>query len=174
MKKILIVYATKTGSTATAAQLLCDRLGGRDVTLCTTEDAKSDPSLYDIVVIGGCIRYAKLFKPVREYLKKWDAVLATKQTGYFILCGYPDSAEEFYEKNLTVEQRERAFDLACFGGEMVPAHAKSLWDKLVLKIERDHILGGGDNGDQKEDAVLPTISEENIAVFANKLKQLSL
>lgn len=174
MKKILIVYATKTGSTATAAQLLCDRLGGRDVTLCTTEDAKSDPSLYDIVVIGGCIRYAKLFKPVREYLKKWDAVLAIKQTGYFILCGYPDSAEEFYEKNLTVEQRERAFDLACFGGEMVPAHAKSLWDKLVLKIERDHILGGGDNGDQKEDVVLPTISEENIAVFANKLKQLSL
>lgn len=174
MKKILIVYATKTGSTATAAQLLCDRLSGRDVTLCTTEEASADPTAYDIVVIGGCIRYAKLYKPVREYLKKWDDVLATKQTGYFILCGYPDSTEEYYEKNLTDAQSERAFDLACFGGEMVPAHAKSLWDKLVLKIERDHILGGGNNGDQREDAVLPTISEENIAVFANKLKQLSL
>ena len=174
MKRILIVYATKTGSTATAAQLLYDRLVGRDVTLCTTEEASADPTAYDIVVIGGCIRYAKLYKPVREYLKKWDAVLATKQTGYFILCGYPDSTEEYYEKNLTDEQAERAFDLACFGGEMVPAHAKSLWDKLVLKIERDHILGGGNNGEQREDAVLPTISEVNIAQFAGKLKQLSL
>ena len=174
MKKILIVYAGKTGSTATAAQLLYDRLTGRDVTLCTPEDSASDPSAYDIVVIGGCIRYAKLYKPVREYLKKWDAVLANKQTGYFLVCGFPDSAQEYYDKNLTREQRERAFDLACFGGEMVPAHAKNLWDKLILKMERDNILGGGNNGEQREDMVLPTISEENIAVFANKLKALAL
>ncbi len=174
MKRILIVYASKTGSTETAANLLVQRLSGRDVTLCTTEDAESDPANYDIVVIGGCIRYAKLYKPVREYLKKWDAVLAARPTGYFILCGFPDSAEEYYEKNLTQVQRERAFDLACFGGEMVPAHAKSLWDKLILKIERDNILGGGNNGEQREDMVLPTISEENIAQFAGKLKALSL
>lgn len=174
MKKILIVYATKTGTAATAARLLSDRLAGRDFTLCTPEDAASDPSGYDIVVVGGCIRYAKLYKPVREYLKKWDTVLATKQTGYFIVCGYPDSAEEYYEKNLTDAQRERAFALACFGGEMVPAHAKSLWDKLILKIERENILGGGNNGEQREDAVLPTISEVNIAQFAGKLKELSL
>jgi len=174
MKSILIVYATKTGTTATAAKLLCEGLAGREVTLCTTEDAASDPTPYDIVVIGSCIRYAKLCKPMREYLKRWESVLAGKQTGYFLVCGYPDSADEYYEKNLTEEQRERAFELACFGGEMVPAHAKNLWDKLVLKIERDHILGGGNNGEQREDAVLPTISEVNIAQFAGKLKQLSL
>ena len=174
MKKILIVYATKTGSTATAAQLLCDRLRGREATLCTTDAPEADPTAYDIVVIGGCIRYGKLYKPVREYLQKWDAVLAEKQTGYFLLCGYPDSVEEYYEKVLTGEQAERAFSLACFGGEMVPAHAKNLWDKLVLKIQRDNILGGGNNGDQREDMVLPTISEENIAQFAGQLKLLSL
>ena len=174
MKKILIVYATKTGSTATAAQLLCDRLRGREATLCTTDAPEADPTAYDIVVIGGCIRYGKLYKPVREYLQKWDAVLAEKQTGYFLLCGYPDSVEEYYEKVLTGEQAERAFALACFGGEMVPAHAKNLWDKLVLKIQRDNILGGGNNGDQREDMVLPTISEENIAQFAGQLKLLSL
>ena len=174
MKKILIVYATKTGSTATAAQLLYDRLTGREATLCITDAPEADPTAYDIVVIGGCIRYGKLYKPVREYLQKWDAVLAEKQTGYFLLCGYPDSVEEYYEKVLTGEQAERAFALACFGGEMVPAHAKSLWDKLVLKIERDNILGGGNNGDQREDMVIPTISEENIAQFAGQLKLLSL
>lgn len=174
MKKILIVYASKTGSTATAAQLLCDRLTGRDVTLCTTDEAKADPSAYDIVVIGGCIRYGKLYKPVREYLQKWDAVLAGKQTGYFLLCGFPDRIEEYYARALTEQQAARAFELACFGGEMVPAHAKNLWDKLILKIERDNILGGGNNGDQREDMVLPTISEENIAQFAGRLKVLSL
>ena len=174
MKRILIVYASKTGSTATAAQLLCDRLTGRDVTLCTTDEAKADPSAYDIVVIGGCIRYGKLYKPVREYLQKWDAVLAGKQTGYFLLCGFPDRIEEYYDRVLTEQQAARAFELACFGGEMVPAHAKNLWDKLILKIERDNILGGGNNGDQREDMVLPTISEENIAQFAGRLKALSL
>lgn len=174
MKKILIVYASKTGSTATAAQLLCDRLTGRDVTLCTTDEANADPSAYDIVVIGGCIRYGKLYKPVREYLQKWDAVLAGKQTGYFLLCGFPDRIEEYYDRVLTEQQAARAFELACFGGEMVPAHAKNLWDKLILKIERDNILGGGNNGDQREDMVLPTISEENIAQFAGRLKVLSL
>jgi menaquinone-dependent protoporphyrinogen IX oxidase len=174
MKSILIVYASKTGSTATAAQLLCDRLKGREVTLCTTDAPEADPAAYDIVVIGGCIRYGKLYKPVAQYLKKWDAVLKDKKTGYFLLCGYPDSVEEYYDKVLTEAQAERAFSLACFGGEMVPAHAKNLWDKLVLKIQRDNILGGGNNGDQREDMVLPTISEENIAQFAGKLKVLSL
>ena len=174
MKKILIVYAGKTGSTATAAGLLVDRLTGRDVTLCTVEDQAADPSAYDIVVIGACIRYAKLYKPAREYLKRWDAVLAQKQTAYFLVCGYPDNAQEYYDKVLTEAQRERAFDLACFGGETVPAHASSLLDKLVLKIERDNILGGGHNGDQREGMVLPTISETNIAQFAAKLKAMSL
>ncbi len=174
MKKILIVYATKTGSTATAARLLCDSLAGRDVTLCPTDAPEADPTAYDIVVIGGCIRYGKLYKPAREYLQKWDAVLAEKQTAYFLLCGFPDSVEEYYDKILTEEQAERAFALACFGGEMVPAHATNLWDKLILKIQRDNILGGGNNGDQREDMVLPTISEENIAQFANQLRELSL
>ncbi|MBE6697174.1 MAG: hypothetical protein E7581_01500 [Ruminococcaceae bacterium] len=174
MKKILIVYATKTGSTATAAQLLCDRLKGREFTLCTVDDAASDPQGYDIVVMGSCIRYGKLYRPMRDYLQKWEQVLSGKQTGYFLVCGFPDSAEEYYQKNLTEVQRERAFDLACFGGEMVPAHAKNLWDKLILKMERDYILGGGDNGEQREDETLPTISEENISQFAGKLKALSL
>ncbi len=174
MKKILIVYATKTGTTATAAGLLADKLTGRDVTLCTTDAPESDPGAYDIVIVGGCIRYAKLYKPVREYLAKWDAVLADKQTAYFLVCGYPDNVDEYYEKVLTDAQRERALELACFGGEMVPAHAKSLWDKLVLKIERDNILGGGHNGDQREGMVLPTISESNIAQLAVKIKAISL
>ena len=174
MKKILIVYASKTGSTATAAGLLAAQLTGRDVTLCTTEAPEADPSGYDIVVVGGCIRFSKLYKPVREYLKRWDAVLAGKQTAYFLVCGYPDNADEYYGKILTEAQRERALDLACVGGEMVPAHGKSLLDKLVLKIERDNILGGGHNGDQREGMVLPTISESNIAQFAVKLKAISL
>ena len=76
MKKILIVYASKTGSTATAAGLLAAQLTGRDVTLCTTEAPEADPTGYDIVVVGGSIRFSKLYKPVRDYLRKWDAVLA--------------------------------------------------------------------------------------------------
>lgn len=174
MKKILIVYASKTGSTKTAARLLAQSLSGRDVTLCSVTDAESDPGGYDVVVMGASIRYGKLYKPMREYLQKWETVLAQKQTGYFLLCGYPDSMDEYYDRVLTEEQRERAFSLSCFGGEMVPAHATNLWDKLILKIERENILGGGHNGDQREDMVLPTISEENIAVFATKLKQIAL
>ena len=174
MKKILIVYASKTGSTKTAAELLERALTGRDVTLCSVEDAASDPGSYDVVVMGSCIRYGKLYKPMREYLARWESVLKEKQTGYFLLCGYPDSIEEYYDRVLTEQQRERAFALASFGGEMVPAHAKNLWDKLILKIQRDNILGGGANGDQREDMVLPTISEENIAVFATNLKALAL
>ncbi|MBR5881714.1 MAG: hypothetical protein IKZ16_08495, partial [Clostridia bacterium] len=100
MKRILIVYASKTGSTKTAAELLAAELAGRDVTLCTTEDVASDPTVYDVVVMGSSIRYGKLYKPMREYLKKWDTVLADKQTGYFLLCGFPDSADEYYDKVL--------------------------------------------------------------------------
>lgn len=174
MKKILIVYASKTGSTKTAAELLERALNGRNVTLCSVEDAASDPGGYDVVVMGSCIRYGKLYKPMREYLARWESVLKEKQTGYFLLCGYPDNIEEYYDRVLTEQQRERAFALASFGGEMVPAHAKNLWDKLILKIQRDNILGGGANGDQREDMVLPTISEENIAVFATNLKALAL
>ena len=89
MKNILIVYATKTGSTATAAQLLCDRLTGREVTLCTTDAPEADPTAYDIVVIGGCIRYGKLYRPVREYLQKWDAVLASNTLHHHVSPAVP-------------------------------------------------------------------------------------
>ena len=85
------------------------------------------------------------------------------------LCGFTDCFEEYAEKAIPAQLYERAVAISCFGGSLDYTRFKG-FDRFLVKLIRNEILGGGDNADQRSDMSLPTIFEANITQFADKLR----
>ena len=169
--KILIVYTTKGGTTRECAELLSRELTGHEVTISRMQD-NPDLSSCDMVVVGFPIRMAKPCREARKYLKTNAASLAEKKTAYYMCCGFIDCAEEYAEKALPKVLRESAVTVTCLGGSLDPSRFRG-WDKFIVRSVRSEILGGGENGEQRDDMTLPTILDENIAQLADLIKNIS-
>ncbi len=167
--KIAIIYTTKGGTTRECAQLLKRELRGHDVAVFDMKEAH-DINEYDLLVLGFPIRMAKPSRAARKYIKEHKSELLGKAVAYFMCCGFIDCAEEYGEKLLPRELREKALDITCLGGSLEPTRFKGI-DKLIVKSVRSEILGGGDNGDERDDMSLPTILDENIAQLADVIKK---
>ncbi len=166
--KIAIIYTTKGGTTRECAQLLVRELGGQDVAVFDMDEAPKI-SEYDIVVLGFPIRMAKPSKRARKYIKEHKDELLRAKAAYYMCCGFIDCAEEYAEKILPRELKESALDVTCLGGSLDPTRFKGI-DKMIVKAVRSEILGGGSNGEAREDMSLPTILDENIAQLAYLIK----
>ncbi|TFF97662.1 MAG: hypothetical protein EU547_03720 [Promethearchaeota archaeon] len=95
MKKVLILYGTRWGSTEEISQELADILNEKDINaeilnLETTKTSKY-PALdeYDGILIGSGIKIKKWTKSARKFLKKYADELNSKSNtlGVFISCG---------------------------------------------------------------------------------------
>lgn len=169
--KIAIIYTTTGGTTGECANLLARELERHNVTV-TDMEQNTDLSDFDLVVIGFPIRMGKASKRARRFFKDNAAALAESCVGYFVCCGFVDCFDEYKKKVIPRELAEKAFEISCFGGALEPSRFRGI-DKIVVKAVRSEILGGGENGDAREDMSLPTIMDENIAQFADKIKKIS-
>lgn len=169
--KIGIIYTTKGGTTKECATLLERELKGHDVRVL---DMSCAPTIdgYDVIVLGFPIRMAKPTRAARRYINEHRDELLRSNVAYYMCCGFIDCADEYAEKMLPRELKERAIAITCLGGSLDPARFKG-FDKLIVKSVRSEILGGGNNGEGREDMSLPTILDENIAQLATKIKGIS-
>ena len=160
--KIAIIYTTNGGTTKECAELLARELKGHDVTV---SDIKEAPELdgFDTVVVGFPIRAARPAKRARKYIKEHADKLIEKRVAYYMCCGFIDCAEEYAEKALPKELFKSALTVTCLGGSLDPQRYKGI-DKIIVRAVRNEILGGGENGEQRDDMTLPTILDENIAI----------
>lgn len=168
--KTAIIYTTKGGTTRECAHLLQRELKGQDVTVLDMKDAEKIGG-YDIVIIGFPIRMARMSKIARKYVKEHKSELMVKKVAYFMCCGFIDCADEYAERILPRELSRRALAVMCLGGSLDPSRFKGL-DKLIVRSVRSEILGGGNNGEQRDDMSLPTILDENISQLANIIKNV--
>ena len=172
--KILIVYATETGTTRECVRLMRQLPRRRDVSavnLC--EDAlPEDLSLYDAFLVGGPIRHGKLHPQVLRFILDKRDLLLGKTVGYFVVAGFADEAVEQIEKNIPKDLRDSAFDVVYVGGTLDVKRQKRWRDRLYVRFMRDSILDTGD-GDAVEDGeftrVLPSINPDTIYRFTSKL-----
>ena len=67
--KILIGYASKTGTTKSCAERLKAELKRKDTVLVDLELETPDLKDYDLVVLGSSVRFGKARKKFNEYLK---------------------------------------------------------------------------------------------------------
>ncbi len=166
--KIAVIYATKGSTTSDCAELLARELKNHSLTLVDIKNFNINLDEYDTLVLGFPIYMGKIKKSARKFLKEHKNKLLEKRVGYYICCGLADCFDDYAERLIPNDLKEKAFAISCFGGSLDPARFKGI-DKIVVKALRAEILGGGENGGERDDMVLPTIFEENIAQFADKL-----
>lgn len=169
--KIAIIYATVGGTTRECAELLARELEHHEVTLMEMGGDGIEYSEYDALVIGFPIRMGKAMRVARKYMKQNAEKLVDQKVAYFMTCGFIDCFDEYAQKVIPESLRASAIDVACLGGSLEVSRFKG-FDKLVVRSVRDEILGGGENGEERDDMTLPTILEENIAQLADKLRKI--
>ncbi len=165
--KILIAYASKYGTTEECAKILAEQFKNHEVAVVKIEKV-FEPNLreYDVVIFGSNIRMAKIDKTLREYLRANENTLSQMRCAYFLCCGFVDCFDEYVENNIPKLLRDSALNISCFGGSMEVSRAKGL-DKFIISAVRSDILGGGQNGQERDDISLPTILSTNIVQMAD-------
>lgn len=157
--KILIAYATKTGTTKKCADMLIRRLSSlgeiTSVNLCSE---KCDAAEFDLVIMGGSVRIGQVHKALKKFIEVNQNSLREKKTALYICSGFVDRAEEVFEQNFSEKLLKSLITSECFGGELDLSVQKGI-DKLMVKA----ITKG-------EDFVPPQILTERIDFFAEKIK----
>lgn len=96
MQKVLVVYASRCGSTVEVAQAVAEQLcrRGDSAEVCAVEEA-SDPANYDAVVVGSAIRMGKWLPAAVQFVERHQATLAQKPTAFFTvhMLNVDDSAQ---------------------------------------------------------------------------------
>lgn len=159
--KILIVFATKYGTTGKCADLLGNMLKekGHDVDIVDLRKNKRiNPGEYSIAVIGGSFIMSRMNSEVKKFINRNIKKLISMKTGIFI-CGADENWEEEIKKGFPEKVLDSASVKAYFGFEM-------LWDKMAPFFR---------NMLQKEYKTTDNISrikEDNIKKFAEEITRI--
>jgi len=86
-KKILVAYASRTGSTAEVAEKIGNTLKdlGASIDVKSVKEI-SDVSNYDAIIIGSAVRMFKLLPETMEFFKRFSESFKDKPVAYFIVC----------------------------------------------------------------------------------------
>ena len=165
--KILIAYDSGKGTVKTAVEHMLRLLENLDVTTVSLNDETPNPADYDLIAVGGSVRFGKLRAKVRNYLKNNEEVLAQKSLGLFFCCGLTEEQDYYAEKIFPKSLRDAAFHIAFFGGSL-NTEGLPFFDKMVVKSMRSSLLESEmDNGNYMPD--LPYILPENIDDMGNAI-----
>ena len=169
--KILAVYTTKTGTVERCLDELKKNLPRADIVRAniTSRACEYDIADFDVILIGSSIRMGKIHKNIKKYIEDNKAGLLQHKVALFLCLGFPELFDEYVINNFPRELRDSAIGISCFGGEMDLSRQKGI-DKILMKIVRNEIMGGGNNGQPREDMTLPTINEGNISQLAEIIK----
>lgn len=165
--KILIAYDSGKGTVKTAVERMMRPLEHLDVTVVSLNDETPDPSEYDLIAVGGSVRFGKLRAKARKYLSDHETVLSQKALGLFFCCGLTEEQEYYAEKIFPKALRDSAFHIAFFGGSL-NGEGLPFFDRMMVKSMRSSLLEKEmDNGNYVPD--LPYILPENIDDMGNAM-----
>lgn len=156
--KILVVFATRYGTTGKCAALLGETLKkkGYDVDVVDLKKNKRvDPGKYDIVALGGSFMMFRMNSIVRRFVNRNLKMLLDMKTGIF-MCGADENWEEEIKKGFPEELLDKAVVKGYFGFEM-------LWDKMAPFFR--NML----QKEYKSTDDVSKIKEDNIKKFADEL-----
>lgn len=132
---VLILYATKSGATELCANILSEELS--DCTICNIGIDKPNIEQFDSIILGAGVRDGKIYKPIRDFIKKNHNELQGKKMGYYICNEKPKKTEEIIEQNIPDDLRNTAICMESFGGYKAYAAPKADEDQLKgIFVER--------------------------------------
>ena len=162
--RILIAYATKSGTCKQAAELLATQLPNHDVTLADLAETAPVVGDFDYIVLGGPIRMNKAHKALRSFLKVQSAALCAVPHTLFLCCAFADQFENYLEMTYSKELLESADDVMYFGGELDVSKQKGI-DKLLTRMLRSSIRDS-----EEDDVMLPGFMPEHVRLLADRLR----
>ena len=169
--KVLIIYSTKGGVSKQCAEMLKDRLSGAiQVDVYDIKDAPPSPVGYDVAVIGGSIRMARIKRSLRTYLKANANTLNSIQTALFLCCGITEDFDDYVKLNFP-KKIIPTLGIHFFGGELKPEKLKG-FDKLVVRSMRSTIKYEDFEAPDPNSSPLPEIIPENIYRLADTIRAL--
>lgn len=139
--KILIVYATRTGTAAKAAALLAEYFDGAAV--FDLSNKLPDPEGYDAVIFGSGIRNGRILPPLRKWLSRYWKKIAPVTKGVFICNAVLDESPEIMKENFSLELRNSSAAVDSFGGELNPRKLRSR--ELIFMNPAVRKLAAGDS-----------------------------
>lgn len=157
--KMLIIYASKTGTTEKCANLLKEKLEDADIS--NIKFLNNDINNYDLIVIGTPIRMGLIDKNIKKFLINNIDILKSKKTAYFVCCSFKENYLKYFEQNFPQELLNRALIYDTFGGELDLEKQKG-FDKFIVKMVSK-------NNPQKEGIKILTKKIDN---FVNKLRYI--
>jgi len=125
---VLVIYATKTGATAQCVKVLTEEISG--CTICDIQMEKPAIDNFDRIILGAGVRDGKIYKPIRDFIKKNHQQLLTKKMGYFICNEKAKETVEIIERNIPADLKEAAVCIESFGGYKAYAAPKEGTDQL--------------------------------------------
>ena len=100
-------------------------LRGAEVTVADLTVTHPAPDGFDVVIVGGSVRYGKLPKPLRAYLLERQTELEASVHGLFLCCGsghdFEDYRDRLFPQSMTASAwRSRIRENEMEAGEYTP------------------------------------------------------
>lgn len=169
--RILIAYAGKNGTTRECVERLCAHLTDYEVEAVDLSEQSPDPDAFDICVVGGSVRFGRLQKPLRSFLKQEHEKLKKSRPMLFFCCGLAHEIEYYQDVLFDKELKRAATALIYFGGSL-RVDGLPFWDKLLVRSLRSSIAEN-DIEDGEFTPTMPGILPENIERLAEEIKRFA-
>ncbi len=112
MKKALIVYGTRYGTTANTSDVIADTLRqvGFEVKIVDAKKEKVQTiSEFDLIIVGSGIQMGKWTSEPEDFIKKYQKELANKKLALFVSCGGANPLSEGEKKNKEMDNAKRKY-----------------------------------------------------------------
>lgn len=169
--KVLIVYATRNGVSKKAAEMLAEKLQTfSDIDIYDINNDPPSPDGYDVAVVGGSIRMAKLSKKLKQYIRANANTLSSMESAAFICCGLTNDFDDYVTTELP-KSVKFSLGVECFGGELKPDKLHGI-DKILTHIMRQSILTQDPDQSGRDMLELPEIFPDTIYALAERIHRL--
>lgn len=171
--KVLVIYTSRGGASESCVTLLKEKIKDScDVTLCDARETDELPSPdgYDALVIGGSVRFGRIDKRLKVYLKTNADKINEKPSAFFFCCGLPSELEDYIDTQLP-RKIEFSLGVHCFGGELKPQKLKGM-DKIIVKMMRSYINSQDFEESDDDHLPLPELLPESVQRLADDIRKL--
>ncbi len=153
MKKVLIVYASKTGTTQDVANALAKKLPAASVYDCRNKSLdgaalKAGPHIsdYGIVVLGTAMYIGAPVKEFKKFISQYKDELAQKPIAFFTCgVGTQQEDEQYLLKSLPEELKAKDLLIRHMGGEVRPEKMSGFAKLAMKEYEKQHGQAPGIN-----------------------------
>ena len=163
--KLLLAYASKSGTTRAAAELLAGLLTNHEITLADLALEAPDPAAFDYAVLATPVRFSRPHRAMKAYLSRYGNAVAALPHTLCLCCAFEHQFEHYLTRCYPKAVLDSAEEVVYFGGDLDPAKQRGM-DKIFTRMVRNAI-----ENDEDTDEVLPGFLPEHVRILADRLRQ---